>query len=49
MLATLFLIAALVLFVLAAFPVPTRVSLGWLGAACLTAALLFLHLGITGS
>lgn len=38
---TLFLIIALVLFVLAAFNVPARnVALGWLGAAFVVAAML---------
>ncbi len=29
------LIAALILFILAALPVPSRISLGWAGMACL--------------
>jgi len=46
MLALIFLVAALVLFVLAAIPIAsTRVSLGWLGAACVVAAFLCDRLG----
>jgi hypothetical protein len=45
MLALIFLVAALVLFVLAAIPVATRISLGWLGAACVVAAFLCDRLG----
>jgi hypothetical protein len=40
MIALILLIAALVLFLLAAFNVPSRVNLGWLGMACLTVAAL---------
>ena len=38
--ALIFLVAALVLFILAAIPIPTRINLGWLGAACVIVALL---------
>lgn len=34
------LLLALVLFILAAIPLPARVNLGWLGAAAATLALL---------
>jgi hypothetical protein len=41
MFATVLMIAGFILFVLAAFNVPSsRVALGWLGAACVTLALL---------
>lgn len=45
MLALIFLVAALVLFVLAAIPIPARINLGWLGAACVVAAFLCDRLG----
>jgi len=36
-------IAAFVLFALAAFNVPSKWNLGWLGAACATLAYLIAH------
>lgn len=41
MLSLILCVFALVLFVLAAWPVPSKPSLGWAGMACLTAAYIF--------
>lgn len=42
-LATIFLIVALILFILASVPTSSRISLGWLGLAFVTAAELLGH------
>ena len=47
MIGLLLLVAAFVLFVLAAMTIPSRVSLGWAGMACLAAYWLFVsHTGV---
>lgn len=41
MLSLILYVFALVLFILAAWPVPAKFGLGWAGLACLTAASIF--------
>lgn len=43
MLVLVLLVAAFILFVLAALPVASRINLGWAGMACLTLAYLLTH------
>jgi len=47
MLGIILLVAAFVLFVLAAIPIPSRIGLGWAGMACVAAYWLFVgHTGL---